>query len=315
MKKIFLVLLLIITANSSYPQGSEFYKINEMMLNGDYKSAISELELIVENDSANMQALMKLAHSYSASYKYQKAAAVLQKALVEEPGSAKILYSLGNAYMALDQYSDAKAAFENALIEMPGFQSALLNLGQVHIALKEWNEAKNIFAILIEEDESAVYFYEQLARCNEALKEYDEALINYQVANRLNPKNLNTILKLGSIYLKTERPVSAQRIADAGIKLYPQLSDLWRMKAEAHFKSEEFNEASFSYKKVIELGDAPANVYRNLGISLYSLDKFDLSILYLDSALIKNNKDIVTALYLGVAYKEINNLDKAENIY
>ncbi len=282
--------------------------INELIITGE---SLEELENKIINDYTDLQLIKKLAVKYNTLNRYEKAVEILRKALSENPSEDEILWMLANNLLLSGQLIDARDAYQIYLTNYPEEIEALSKLSKVYVFLKDWKNGKDVFEKLISLDKSTSNYYEQLAKCNEVLKEYDEALVNLQIANKLNPKNIQTILRLGNLFFLTDRPISALRIFDAALEIYPELPDLWRGKGDAHFRLKEYDMSSQCYEKTLELGDTTSMLFRNLGISYYYLDNIDSSIHALNEAMILDQNDAVAAFYLGVSYRENNNSDEA----
>ncbi len=295
----------------SFSLSAQNFSNNSYSLDKNYAEKIERLNTQIKNDSSGVDFYFELAGVYFSLNKFQPAAELLRKAAIIDKKNPDLYSQLGTAYLALEQYFEAKAAFETSLELDSSNIGVMLKTGKVYYALKEWRKGRALFKKLIKMDDSTANYYEQLAKFEEVLKEYDNAIVHYQIANNLNSKNINTIIRLSSLYFKTERIISALRVADASLKYYPAHADVWRIKAEAHFKLEEFNEAAQAYKTALGLGDTSVIVYRNIGICLFTLDSLDDGIAYLDTAFAKDKKDIVTVLYLGASYKDKGDIENA----
>ena len=304
-KLISIVVILFLSINA------QVFEIGENSFDGDYRKRIIEFDNLIQTDSSNINSYIGLAKVYFNLNKFQQAADVLLLALKYDNSNAGLYSILGSAYLESEQYVYAKETLEKSLSIDCSNINVILKAGKTYYALKEWQNGKELFEKLIEIDKSTANYYEQLARFDEALKNYDDAIVHLQIANRLNNKNTNTIIRLSNLFFKTDRTISALRIADAGLIVYPQLADVWRIKSEAHIKLEEFDKAETAYRNTLLFGDTAANVYRNLGVCLFMQNEIDEAIDYLDTAFTKNNKDIVTILYLGAAYRDKGEIENA----
>jgi tetratricopeptide (TPR) repeat protein len=296
------------TANPQENNLTDITNINELIIPGE---SIEGIETQIINDSTDIQSFKKLASLYNSLNRYEKAIEILQRASLINPEDKEILWMTANGYLLSCQLIDAKKAYEEYTVVFNENIEALLKFGRVHLLLKDWKNGKAVFEKLISMNNSTSNYYEQLAKCNEALKEYDDAIVNLQIANRLNPRNIQTILRLGNLFFISERPISALRVFDAALQIYPQLPDLWRGKGDAHFRLKEYEKSSQCYQQTLTLRDTTAILLRNLGISYYYLNNIDSSISALNETLILDQSDAVAAFYLGVSFRENNNFDDA----
>jgi tetratricopeptide (TPR) repeat protein len=309
MKRILIVLGLITANIHLYPQN--ITETNELVMSGNYSEAIVGLNGLILSDSLNPDLYRKLAYCYSAADNYEKAISYLLCALELKPGDSRLLLMLGDNYMAYEKYGEAKAAYLKYMEQNIKSNDGQLRLAKAFIALKEWAAGENILKSLVEIKDSVPSYYEQLAKCQEALKEYDDAIVSLHKTIQLNPYSINNVIKLCNLYFRTERPVSAQRAADASLLYFPQNAELWRIKAEVLFKLDYYPEAVKSYRNALMYGDTSSTLYRNLGICFYASGKSDSAFLFLDTAFRKEDDDCITALYLGKALKDLNRQDEA----
>jgi tetratricopeptide (TPR) repeat protein len=310
MKNIFIVLTFITAHICLYPQN--IAETNEFIMSGNYTEAIVGLNGLILSDSLNPDLYRKLAYCYSASDNYGKAISYLQRALELKPDDSRLLLMLGDNYMAFEKYGEAKLAYLKYQEQNINSNDGQLRLAKVFIALKEWAEGENILKNLVEINDSVPAYYELLAKCQEALKEYDDAIISLHKVIKLNPNSINNVIKLCNLYFRTERDMSAKVAAEASLRYLPQSADLWRIKAEVLFKLDYYKEAVYSYKQALAYGDTSSTLYRNMGICFYASGKSDSAFLFLDTAFNKKNDDCITALYLGLTLKDLNNLAEAE---
>ncbi len=221
------------------------------------------------------------------------------------------MISLGNDLFVSGRLSDAKEILSQALI-LDSTNALILNpLGKVLMQKHNWLEALEIYNKLVKIDSSNSYYFEQLGKCSSTLDSKDDAIVYYQIAHRLNPMNEQTIMDLSQLYLLKEKLMSAMRIIDDGLAVYPSSSAMWTMKGKIFLGMKEFSDAIKSYKNSIELGDPSLLNIRDIGVCNYYLDNYDSSIAYLNTAIDINKDDPTSHFYLGASYKELKNYSAA----
>ncbi|MHB1685891.1 MAG: tetratricopeptide repeat protein [Ignavibacteriaceae bacterium] len=275
-----------------------------LMMNGKYKEASQELNSIVQKDPTNEEALYNLGLSYQSMSDFSNSADALNKAIKYEPEDTRILIALGNDYYSSGTMDEAESVLSKAfLLDSTSVQIKLF-LGKIYMAEKKWERALEIYSGLAVTDSTNSYFYEQLGKCKSSLGDIDGALVNYKCANRLNPKNLNTILDLSYLLYLQKQLDSAINVVDAGLNYFPHSIELWNRRGDIYFIIPNYDQAIFSYSKAWDNGDTSASTQKNIGICYYWEKDYDSAKTYLEKSIELNNKDAIAYFYLGASLKE-----------
>ena len=289
---------------------SKLDSVKALLIEKKYDEPINVLNNILIDDSTNVNAYYYLSACYRAVSNYQKAANVLSKALLYKHNDVKIMLSLGNDLFASGRISDSKKILLHAFALDSTNSSVLISLGKILIQQHDWIKARKVYNSLIRNDSANSYYFEQAAKCNLQLNNADDAIIDFQIAHRLNPMNEQTILELSSLYLKNSQPLSAMRIINDGLAYYPSSAEIWKIKGKIFLSMKEYENAIASYKSSIMFGDSSQTNFKDIGICNYFLEGYDSAIVYLNIA-IKIEKDATSFFYLGASYKELKNYDEA----
>ena len=313
-----LIVLSVLTCpgiNAQDNGSDDFNKARVMTLEGNYSQSTEILLKLADSDPGNINILYYLALNYQSLSNFQKASGVLERALILDPLNLKIMTTLGSDYYSAGRISDADSVLSKAHSVDSTNLNILLSLGQVFKKEQAWNRAKDIYKTLIQSDTSNSFYYEQLAYCNASLKDTDEAVINFQIAHRLNPLNQNTVLELSQLYFLQQKLISALRIIDDGLKVYPSSPVLLTKKGDINLKMKNYNEAISAYKQSICLGDSSEINFRNMGVGYYWTGEYDSSVISLNIANKIMDKDPTAYFYLGTSYKSLKQYEEAiENL-
>jgi len=321
-KKTFLFLLTIVlitfcyrNVNAQNQQNGDFNKAKLLTLEGKYSQAIDILLSLDKKDLEDMDILYYLALNYQSLSNYQNASSVLEKALSLKPENVKLMTMLGDNYYSAGRITKADSILSVAYSIDSTDLNILLSLGRVFKKEQSWHRAKKTYRTLAKRDTSNSFYFEQLAYCNIALKDTNSAVVNFQIAHKLNPYNQNTILELSNLYFSQQKLISALRIINDGLKVYPYSPAMWTKRGDINLKMKNYSEAVSEYQKSINLGDSSEINFRNLGISYYWIEKYDSSISSLTRAIKIMKKDPTAYFYLGTSYKGLKQYDKAiENL-
>jgi Flp pilus assembly protein TadD len=140
---------------------------------------------------------------------YEAAIPPLQKFIDEKPDVAYAHCQLGYAYTALKRAEEAQSEYEKCAALDPNMPEAQLNLG---ILLLEKDPAAAAVplrkAVELLPSQSRPRYLLGLAQQRSG--DLTGAAESYEGASRLDPKDMQTLIRLGRIYLKINRPQDAE---------------------------------------------------------------------------------------------------------
>jgi tetratricopeptide (TPR) repeat protein len=152
---------------------------------------------------------------------FEAALTPLQKFLAEKPEIAWAHFQLAYAYTALQRTDEARAEYERATTLDPKMSEAFLNLG---ILLTEKDPAAAVVPLRRAVDllpaQSRPRFL--LGHVLERSGDIPGAVDCYEAALRLDPRDVETIVHLGALYLGLKRYPDAETKFRAGLELQPK---------------------------------------------------------------------------------------------
>jgi Flp pilus assembly protein TadD len=152
---------------------------------------------------------------------FEAALAPLQKFLAEKPDVAWAHFQLAYAYTALQRTEEARAEYQRATTLDPKMSEAFLNLG---ILLTEKDPAAAVVPLRRAVDllpaQSRPRFL--LGQALERSGDIPGAVDCYEAALRLDPRDVETIIHLGNLYLGLKRYPDAETKFRAGLELQPK---------------------------------------------------------------------------------------------
>jgi tetratricopeptide (TPR) repeat protein len=154
---------------------------------------------------------------------FEAALAPLQKFLAEKPDIAWAHFQLAYAYTALKRTDEARAEYERATTLDPKMSEAFLNLG---ILLTEKDPAAAVAPLRRAVDllpaQSRPRFLLGLAQ--ERSGDIPAAAESYESALRLDPRDAETVIHLGNLYVGLKRYSDAEARFRAALELEPKSS-------------------------------------------------------------------------------------------
>jgi len=199
----------------------------------DYQGARKELNDLLVEDPADLDAQLRLALLYGEEKEYAKAIDQLTLVLKARPTELKIRDYLGFLY---EESKDTKKAIEtytfNIQLEPSYFE------GQLHLGL--------------------LYF---------RLKQYPEAITHLTLARKINPKQPETHIVLGLTYLQKEQFDDAAKVLEEGISQNPKSADLYFNLGTVYDKLNRFDDVERVMETAIKLDPHHADALNYLGYS------------------------------------------------
>ena len=316
-KKHFIIIAILISpffSTIAHPQESSdtlFSKAKLLMTEGKYEQSIAIFKILQKNEQGSADLSYYIGLNYQSLSDFPKAVSSFEEALWLNPENLNIMTLLGNNYFSAGQISNADSLLTKAFLLDSADSQILQSLGKIYKQENKWHKAAHIYERLIEQDSSNSFYYEQLGICSLNMKEIDDAIINYQISHRLNPLNQNTVITLSQLYINKENYISATRIIDDGLRIYPSSSIMWTKKGEVDLKMSNYKDAITDCIKSINLGDSSAINFRTIGAGYYWIEKYDSAITFLNNAVKIMEKDPSAYFYLGMCYKALKEYDKA----
>jgi Flp pilus assembly protein TadD len=155
---------------------------------------------------------------------YAAAILPLQKFIAEKPDVAYAHFQLAYAYTALKRPEEAQAEYEKCIAVDPKMPEAQLNLG---VLLLEKNPSGALAPLrqaveLLPSQSRPRYL---LGIAQERSGDLQGALESFEGAVRLDPKDVPTLIQLGRLYLKNNRPADAEGKFRMALGLEPKSTE------------------------------------------------------------------------------------------
>jgi Flp pilus assembly protein TadD len=152
---------------------------------------------------------------------YPAAIPPLQKFIAEQPDVAFAHFQLAYAYTALQRSDNAQVEYEKCISLDPRMAEAYLNLG---ILWLEKNPAQAVSMLakaaeLLPSQSRPRYL---LGVAQQRSGDLPAAAESFECASRLDPKDLDSLVHLGEVYLKSNRPADAENKFRAALGLDPK---------------------------------------------------------------------------------------------
>jgi tetratricopeptide (TPR) repeat protein len=213
---------------------------------------------------------------------FEAALTALQKFLAEKPDIAWAHFQLAYAYTALKRTDEARGEYERAATLDPKMSEAFLNLG---ILLTEKDPAAAVVPLRRAVDllpaQSRPRFL--LGHALERSGDIPGAVDCYEAALRLDPRDVETIIHLGNLYIGLKRYPDAETKFRAGLELQPKSPQALLGLAEA-LDAQKKPEAAAAFRDYLAVQpDAPGAQSRVIHL-LLEQKQYEAALTELDRA-------------------------------
>ena len=213
---------------------------------------------------------------------FDAAISPLQKIIAEQPDFAYAHFQLAYAYTALKRTDDARAEYERTVTLDPKMSEAYLNLGILLLekdpkaAIAPLNKAVELLP-----SQSRPRFL--LGVAEERSGDIAKAGESFEGAVRLDPRDADTLVHLGQLYLQLKRPADAASKFANALEVQPNEPHALLGFAES-LDAQKKPEAADAFRKYLAVQPADAAARARLVHLLMEGQEYDAALVELDRA-------------------------------
>lgn len=285
---------------------------------GDYEAVVRRAHEQLRDSLSGARAgqvQMLLGRAEQARGNHKQAIDALQAARVEAAERSqwvvRIDRALGESYGALYRWSSAASAFQRVLDSRPDDRAARQALAEAYRQSRKWRDAKQQYEQLVRRDSSKGTWWARLATCEVEIGEIGSAIQHFARAHQLLSHSADVALTLSRFYWTTMQYEAARKTVDSTLHHRPGDSRLWRRRADFAFERDHFERARRAYERAIATGDSSATAYRRRGMIGVKQGEHEEALASLHSSLRLDSTHARTTLYLGIAYRNLDSLQRA----
>ena len=310
-----LVCIVFLYANATAQTKPSLAEAKVLFADGRYGEANEIVRKYLERDSSSAEAWRLLGVSLFASADYVQSAAALEASLKRDSASASAWRSLGQCYRFLGNVEPARTAFEAALARDSSNTATLSTYAAFCDETRLSPVSIRLYNRLCAQEPKNPLWYVRTARAyaeSSLPGAQERASAHYLTALDLLPKNLQYRLELVTFLANIDNNRSVIDVAGRGLVFYPDELQLWRRKAAAHNKLEQYREAQTAYLQCLRLGDSSLSVLRELGVMYFQLKRPDSAAFFLRLAFGRMQEiDIRLTSFLAFAEREVKQYNDA----
>ena len=303
----FLPLLIALVGAASAQTPQTFDRARLLFADGAYAEAAGLLEATPET-ALRPEGARLLGRAYQQLLQHDRAATVFARA---DTSDADVLADWARSLEALGRLSQAEARYRAAFRRDSTDRAVAASLARLLADRGRYEEVARIYDGLVALDPDNSYLRARLGSAYARLLMPDSAIVHYEIAHALDPENVQVVLALTKVYYDQEFYLSARRVVDRALDHQPRAPELWRRSGEIALREENYERAEDGFRQAAFYGDSAAVDLRNLGVSRYFRGRHEEAREALETSWEKEKLDAMTALYLGLAHKELDAYDEA----
>jgi len=229
----------------------------------------------------------------------------------QDTTNKKILQNLAYCYFQSGDYAMAKPTYHLLENDSASRDDAISKLAIIYESQQNLPKAIKYYISLNKIYPNQAIYLRKLANLYLQGRAVGEALLTYQKANQLNPRDVLTIQAMTEMFYNMDELSMADSIVQQGIKIDSTNIGLQLLKAKISYRLRDYKVSSeILYRLSFE---TDLNNYYNklLGYAFMQTDSLDKAIYYLQKSLVQENDPEYALYYLALAHEKKREYDKA----
>jgi len=296
-KVIFIVIFTILTPKetlAAVDASSYFVKGNQYLANHQYSEAIIEYQKALQINPYYKEAYLNLGNAFQAIQLFKEAISQYQKAIKLDKEYVDAYINLGQCYEKQNRLEKAKATIKKALELDPVNPEAHFNLANV---LHKENRIKESIKEYLQTTKIDSTHFQSYIKLGDIyfkdLKDDKKASYYYHLAQKTDPKDETSYIKLGEMYSQKKLFDKAIWEYKKATTLNPKNPFLIAQYGLLYLTMKEYNNALPLYKKLVNLRPDNSLAHYTLAVTYKNLGLFEEAVNEFESALSLNVEDEV----------------------
>jgi len=246
------------------------------------------------------------------SGRYKEALSDAKKAIYLNPEDNYNFVVVGKSHRALGQIDSALSACNTA--EKNGFEDPdnFMLMGDLYLIIRQYKKSLEYLnkALKLAPFEPRIYYLKGMAFWE--TKDTLKAISNWQTSIEQDVNYADGYTQLAIFYMKQRQFEVAEQFLRSGLRLRPNDAYL-NYDMGVFLNSKNFPDSAVSfYEKAIQLDKTLAPAKLNLGLIKFNKGAFEEAASLLEPVAQEDPKNETVAYFLGLAYRNIGNLNGAE---
>ncbi|MCL6584661.1 MAG: tetratricopeptide repeat protein [bacterium] len=224
-------------------------------------------------------ALVNLGTTYFKEGELEEAKKIYLQATRLAPNNPEVWNYLGLTYFTQGEYKSAVDPFETAIRLAPFRSDISLSLGKTYTNLRSFDQALSWFRKTTEIDPNNLEAYLLMGHVlYDELGKAQEAIMAWEKAHRLAPRDPVPLLNLAAVNFQTEKYPEAIALWKKVIEIDPNSNEAYLHIGTAYLKQDNLDEAIQSWQKILNRTPAHPEAMINLGTAFYKKGDYEKAI-------------------------------------
>jgi tetratricopeptide (TPR) repeat protein len=250
----------------------------------DFEKVFNCLKLVIEQDSANEEALYKICFWADYTGRNEESIEIHQRIIDEHPYSQLAWFNLGTAYQGLKLYEKSIDAYLFAIAIDEKFDYAYRNLGDAYLRLKKYRDAIEALQKVLELSMPEEVIYEAIGYCYEKLRNPAQARFNYKKAVHLNTSESRLYYKIAGTYMQEGYWENAIKNLENALSINRNQPDYHFSIALCYIQTGRIKDAVIHFTQFIKARPKNVKGWKELIRCLYDAEYFEEALEQVDNA-------------------------------
>ena len=299
-------------AHSGSPRALYLYSRARLAaVDGDYQTAMTLLADAITNDPSSAYLHQSMAEVKIKADQIDEGMAYIERAIQLDPDFRDPYMTAGAVMAASGRDKEAVGFLRNAVRLAPDKEDAYLHLAVSLTRIMEYEEAVDTLKALVKRSPESVMGHYYLGRAYGQMRLYRDAITYFSKTLELRPEMTQAAIDMAASYEALNEYAQAIDVYKAQITNDESKSSILQRLIQLLIQQRRFPEALEYLRVAAKTGAGGQEVMRKIGLVHLELEQFDDAIGTFSELLAKDPDAHVIRLYLGIAFEEKGNLERA----
>jgi tetratricopeptide (TPR) repeat protein len=285
-----------LSATNLQPDSIQFY-IGQFQ----YSKALELIDREIKIGRSPDQNYIKKGDILRDMYSYDEAVSAYLNAYSFDTTDISLLIRIARTYQAMKQLSVSNSYFTRVLSLDPTNTYVSVEIATNKYLDEHWTEAKTDFLRLYDSDTANFYVVNRLANCYNKIFLPDSAMVYFNRAYALNPRNLINLRSLCVTGMLLKDYKTGITKTEQYLVTDSTNGEMMSLNAYLYLLDKQYRQSIEKNLKCLNNNNRTVQVYKNLGIAYYRLSVFDTAKTYLEQAYMLDTLDVNTVEFLSSA--------------
>ncbi|MEO6893562.1 MAG: tetratricopeptide repeat protein [Ginsengibacter sp.] len=241
----------------------------------DFERVFSCLQIILEEDPQNEEALYKICFWADYTGKNEESIRIHEQIIDEFPYSQLAWFNLGTAFQGLKLYEKAIDSYLYAIAIDEKFDYAYRNLGDAYLRIRRYRDAIEALQKVLELSMPEEVIYEAIGYCYEKLKNPAQARFNFKKAAHLNSTESRYYYKIAGTYMQEGYWENAVKNLESAMSINKSHPEFHFSLALCYIEMGKIKEAVIHFSQFIKARPRNVKGWKELIKCLYDAEYYE----------------------------------------